>query len=386
MPVKRNHHEVQDAFDPVAYEARGCRRWKIDISFTHNGLPVRIQKRAFLTRSEAMAFVEQELYLIRSGQKDPHAPKPSRQAAGPGITTEEALELILAYWMDSGRKKASTLSIQRIVLFKHVVPYIGTIPWQNVTQSDIDALVKAARGMKSPAHLAVLRSCIRDSRKAGIEPPSVELDPPRITSTARTDWINAADLERICSASSPLHGAVWRFLWNTGLRIGEFCALEYGDLDLGLGRESMTVSRTVYALPAGFSVTSPKNGKSRTIPLNHAAVHALQDIASITRPGKGMEAPGLVFPSTQGGYCRTSSLSGALIRACKASGFRRITCHVLRHSFGSNLVQGGVDLHTVSVLMGHSSVAMTQRYAHLSPDGLRSASRKLDTLSRKARK
>jgi len=52
----------------------------------------------------------------------------------------------------------------------------------------------------------------------------------------------------------------------------------------------------------------------------------------------------------------------------------------------SNLVQAGVDLYTVCTLMGHSSVAMTQRYAHLSEDGLRSSARKLDTLSRKSKK
>ena len=93
-----------------------------------------------------------------------------------------------------------------------------------------------------------------------------------------------------------------------------------------------------------------------------------------------------MFPSSTGIYRNKTVIGNALTRACKAARLRRVTCHALRHSFGSNLVQAGVDLYTVCRLMGHSSVAMTQRYAHLSEDGLRASARKLDTLSRTKRR
>jgi integrase family protein len=52
---------------------------------------------------------------------------------------------------------------------------------------------------------------------------------------------------------------------------------------------------------------------------------------------------------------------------------QKVVFHTLRHTFASWLVQKGVPLHTVAELMGHRSIAMTQRYAHLSPESLRNA-------------
>ena len=61
--------------------------------------------------------------------------------------------------------------------------------------------------------------------------------------------------------------------------------------------------------------------------------------------------------------------------------------HSLRHTFASWLVQTGVDLYTVQKLMGHSTISMTERYAHLAPDNLKSAVKKLeDSINRERSK
>jgi site-specific recombinase XerD len=57
----------------------------------------------------------------------------------------------------------------------------------------------------------------------------------------------------------------------------------------------------------------------------------------------------------------------------KQAGIQNFHWHDLRHTFASRLVMSGVDLYTVSKLMGHQSLAMTQRYAHLATDYLKSA-------------
>jgi site-specific recombinase XerD len=67
-----------------------------------------------------------------------------------------------------------------------------------------------------------------------------------------------------------------------------------------------------------------------------------------------------------------------LWRACKRAGLRRIGWHVLRHTFASHLVMRGVPFKAVQELLGHATIEMTMRYAHLSPSARRDAVQALD--------
>ena len=92
----------------------------------------------------------------------------------------------------------------------------------------------------------------------------------------------------------------------------------------------------------------------------------------------------LIFVDRNGHKIR--SISNAFDRAVKNLGFNdgvsdrrfRVTFHTLRHTYASWLVQKGVDLYTVKKLMGHSTLAMTERYSHLAQDNLRDAVKKLE--------
>jgi integrase len=64
--------------------------------------------------------------------------------------------------------------------------------------------------------------------------------------------------------------------------------------------------------------------------------------------------------------------------ACEEAGIEDVTWHTLRHTFASRCVMAGIDLKTLQVLMGHKTIAMTARYAHLSPGHLKTALTKLD--------
>jgi site-specific recombinase XerD len=65
-------------------------------------------------------------------------------------------------------------------------------------------------------------------------------------------------------------------------------------------------------------------------------------------------------------------------RACKRAGIKEVQWHCLRHTFASHLVMAGVPLKAVQELLGHSTQAMTERYAHLTPDVRRDAVAVLD--------
>lgn len=391
MPLKRQLVEVRSSVEAKPYEARGVTQYLIDTTFvTDDGMPVRLQKRGFDTRGEAILWAEREITLIKTGAKPiPARHKKSKPIQATPVTTRQAFDRLFAWWEESGRKRASTISVEKYAVERHLLPILGDVPWADVTQQQVDALVRGNGQERSNRFLITLRMAVRYSSRVGLTPPAVSVDYPFMQSRERMDFITAQELDLICSQTKPSYAHVFRLLWNTGLRIGEFLALEWSDLDLRPGMESLTVRRTAYFISKqGFAIQPPKNGKQRTIPLNHAAVIALTALrahfhgAKMPKKKLGAELrERLVYPGKNNGYASADTFSLALRNACDAAGLRRISPHILRHSFASNLVQAGVDLYTVSTLLGHSSVAMTQRYSHLPQDGLRRATCTLDQIS-----
>ena len=146
---------------------------------------------------------------------------------------------------------------------------------------------------------------------------------------------------------------------NTGLRRGEL---------LGLTWSAVNFSAKLLTVTAATA----KSGHTRRVPLNTEA------LATITawheRQGKP-KAEALVFPGHDGEQMtRIDTAWGTLM---KTAGLKNFRLHDCRHHFASRLVQAGVDLYTVKELLGHSEVAMTERYSHLAPDNLRLAVEKV---------
>ena len=109
-----------------------------------------------------------------------------------------------------------------------------------------------------------------------------------------------------------------------------------------------------------------KSGRTRHIPLNTAAVELLK-----AWKGQG-SGRGLVFPNPVTGteMQRLKTSWPNLMKDAKIEDFR---FHDLRHDFASQLVMKGVDLYRVKELLGHGSIEITQRYAHLAPHTLAEA-------------
>ena len=73
------------------------------------------------------------------------------------------------------------------------------------------------------------------------------------------------------------------------------------------------------------------------------------------------------------------SLRTAFENSCKRANLKSVSFHTLRHTFATRLVLSGIDIATVSKLLGHSSIHMTMRYSHPTPEALKSAVSALDT-------
>lgn len=160
------------------------------------------------------------------------------------------------------------------------------------------------------------------------------------------------------------------FALRTGLRIGELMALQWSDLDLVAGR--VLVQR---AISCGVLGTT-KNGKEREVALS-------QQTAAMIRRARHLKGK-WVFCSPDGQRLVRSQTKHPLYRAWRRAGLatpekKKIGWHVLRHTFASHLVMRGVPLKTVQELLGHSTIEMTMRYAHLSPEVKRDAVERLDS-------
>ena len=126
-----------------------------------------------------------------------------------------------------------------------------------------------------------------------------------------------------------------------------------------------------------MTVRESKNGSTRTIPLNAEANSAIIEATSIRHV---MTNSPFLFCTEQGKAYKTirEGFKGALKRAGLDG--RGFTFHSLRHTFASSLASRGVSIRIIADLLGHRTIQMTMRYAHVSPDGRRSAVEVLDEI------
>lgn len=140
---------------------------------------------------------------------------------------------------------------------------------------------------------------------------------------------------------------------HTGLRRGELFKLRWKDA---------SVKRAELIVRAATSKTS----KARHVPLNVAAVTVLEELDQVRH------ISGFVFvnPETNAPFTTIKRSWASLVKRARLSDF---TFHDLRHDFASRLVQAGVNLYEVKDLLGHSTIKLTERYAHLAPQQKRNA-------------
>jgi integrase len=154
-------------------------------------------------------------------------------------------------------------------------------------------------------------------------------------------------------------GELIRVAAYTGLRRGELTALQWGDVDFAAHK--LTVRR---AISAGVEATSTKSRRAREVPLPDQAAGALD------RLSKRSEFTGpkeYVFANRWGRRLDPTALRRRFERARDAAQLPPLRFHDLRHTYGSLLVAGGVDLQSVKTAMGHSRITTTERYLHARP-------------------
>ncbi len=160
-----------------------------------------------------------------------------------------------------------------------------------------------------------------------------------------------SEVERLLEAlERPKYRVFFTTVYATGLRVSEAARLETRDID---------ARRNVIHVRHG------KGQKERFVMLSPRLLTILRAYWSLERP----PAPWLFASNTGEGHLSPTTARHALGRAAAKAGIgKKVTPHVLRHSFATHLLEGGTDLRVIQVLLGHGSIKSTTRYARVSTE------------------
>jgi integrase/recombinase XerD len=232
-----------------------------------------------------------------------------------------------------------------------------------VTSDDIVSWLERlrARGL-APASVARRLSAVRGFCRhlvregAARRDPTEHLDAPRaarplpraLSRESATALIEAPDAGR---AAGVRDRAILELLYATGMRASECLGLRLEDLNLA----------------AGYVICTGKGSRQRLVPVGAEALAWVRRYLRDVRPGETRRRDSnRLFVNPRGGPLSRQSLWTLVRRAAATAGLtRRVSPHMLRHSFASHLLEGGADLRSVQAMLGHADISTTQIYTHL---------------------
>lgn len=291
------------------------------------------------------------------------------------------LEKWIHHWLDGevqSRVKRSSYQTYHTLYRRHLQPTLGCMLLDRLTADDI-------RGMLAQLHqkqlapstirsvLRLLNAAMASAQEEGlirqnpcrrIRLRADETPEQRVLTPHEQDQLRAA-----CMQSGDAAALLGLY---TGLRLGEVCALQWDDVDWE--GKTLTIRRTVQrmAQPDGsrrtaLSVGTPKTARSRrVVPLPDFLLAQLDSLR------QGIQSPWVFGRNGQAAEPRT--IQRKLVAAARELGLQNVHFHTLRHTFATRLLELGVDVKTVSVLLGHSSTRTTlDFYAHSLQDQQRLA-------------
>ena len=164
----------------------------------------------------------------------------------------------------------------------------------------------------------------------------------------------------------------YRFALQTGLRTGELVGLKWEDINFE--RKTLTIERSMeFRYKVGEWRVGPPKSKSgyRTIPLTDEAICILKAQKEKNRKLKVIdkEWADTVFLCRKGQPVKNSTYDTALFIICDKAGIKRFSMHVLRHTFATRCIEGGMTPKTLQKILGHSNIGSTMNlYVHITEE------------------
>jgi integrase len=281
---------------------------------------------------------------------------------------DQTFEQFARQWFEEyviPNNKHQEMRAKQYILQASLIPFfgkmlLGEITTQYVEQYKVHALKEGVSRKTVNNRLATFSKCMTTAyewlRLSGTTPKVAWLKCP----PPRTDYLSADECELLLSHSE---GIIFEMILTglrTGMRQGELRGLQWSSVNW----ESRILTVRHSLNDRLKQLESPKSNRERHIPLDVDVYEVLY------RRKKSM---GYVFLDTDGESFDSQRIIRRLRDVREKAGLRKFNWHTLRHTFASQLAMRGAPLHAVQALLGHSTITMTMRYAHVAPSALRSA-------------
>lgn len=241
---------------------------------------------------------------------------------------------------------------------RHMRRYLAELDGAGRSRSTMNRRLSALRTF---FHWLCLQGVLENDPVSSMQGPKREKSLPRV--------MTAADMERLLAvyadSSDPCdmrNQAMLELLYACGVRVSEAADLTCGGIDFESGQVKVL----------------GKGGKERIVPLYDAALQALRryrDEARGILARKG--ATPYFFLSVRGSKMSDNAVRTVFKDALARAGLNpTLSPHAVRHTFATDLLEGGADLRSVQEMLGHASLSTTQVYTHVSPTRLKSEHRR----------
>lgn len=270
-----------------------------------------------------------------------------------------------AYWPAQAHKARGSLDAEAALWNKWINPEIGHIRFAGLKPEDIERIkAKMLKAKRSPssikytfAVISQLWNLAKRNQIIATECPCKHVALPKLDNK-RQRYLSRSEahklLDKLQETSQSIYGMAV-FGLECGLRFGEIASLRWEDCNFERGM---------------ILIRDPKARVNRYAFMTKRVREVLAQI--------GLQPSGLIFPDKNDNVRDRipksfRHIADEMFNQNTDDPRLRVCFHTLRHTFASWLVEGGRSLYEVKELMGHADFSMTQRYAHLSPDGLKEA-------------
>ncbi len=300
----------------------------------------------------------------------------------PSPLTRAAEEYLSWLEVERGRSPRTLAAYRRdLAAFGVALREGGRGDMDTASASDVAAYLASLRASHSKASVARAHSSIRGLYRFLVEEGRRDDDPAAdLPSVSVSDLLPKAlseeETERLLGAVVGTGPAVLRdralleVLYGTGARVSEVVGLNLGDVSDAVDARGLPLVRVL-----------GKGDKERVVPLGQLARLALADWLSgegrplfVPKKWRRRSDAEAVFLNARGGRLTRVGAFGVVKKYAARVGLEeKVSPHVLRHSCATHMLGRGADVRVVQELLGHASIATTQRYTKVSPEHLRRA-------------